>query len=273
MEFAQLSFLGRAALKILFLPPGLFFILIAIGLIGMSRSPRYKGDRVWFKNGRRIVAASVVAMYVCSTGLFANAVAQFAEQGVKPIALLANGKIDPQGAQAIVILAGGQRNNAQENAKPVAPNWRTLERIAYGARLAKQTGLPILVTGGTLIGQSYSEAYAMDAALISDFGLKARWVEDQSLTTAENAQLSAKLLSASQVTRILLVTHAGHMVRSVDTFKRAGLEVVAAPTSFARETRTPLLAMLPNAHSMGVTFDALHELIGIQWYRISGAGA
>ena len=113
----------------------------------------------------------------------------------------------------------------------------------------------------------------MEAALISDFGLQAKWVEDQSLTTAENAMLSAKLLSASQVKRILLVTHAGHMIRSVDAFKRAGLEVVAAPTSFARETRTPLFAMLPNAHSMGVTFDALHELIGIQWYRLSAGGA
>ena len=273
LELAQLSYLGRAALKIIFLPPGLFFVLIAIGLVGMSRSPRYKGDRVWFKNGRRIVVGSVLSMYVCSTGLFANAVAQFAEAGVAPIALLPNGKINPQGAQAIVILAGGQRNNARENARQVAPSWRTLERIAYGARLANQTGLPILVTGGTLMGQTYSEASAMDAALVSDFGLQPKWVEEQSLTTAENALFSAKLLAAGNVKRVLLVTHAGHMVRSVGAFKRSGLEVVAAPTSFARETRSPLVAILPNAHSMGVTFDALHELIGIQWYRLSGAGS
>lgn len=272
LEIAQLTYLGRAALKILLLPPGLFFVLIAMGLVGMSRAPGYKGDRVWFKNGRRMVVCSVIAMYVCSTGLFANAVAQFAEIGVAPLALLPDGTIDSQGAQAIVILAGGQRNNALENPRQVAPSWRTLERLAYGARLAKQTGLPILVTGGTLMGQTYSEASAMDAALISDFGLQAKWVEERSLTTAENAQFSAKLLAASQVKRILLVTHAGHMIRSVDSFNRAGLEVVAAPTAFARETRMPILAMLPNAHGMGVTFDALHELIGIQWYRLSGAG-
>ena len=272
MELAQLSYFGRAFLKILFLPPGLFFVLIAIGLVCISRSPRYEGDRVWFKKGRRIVAGSLVAMYICSTGLFANAVAQFAEAGITPIALLPDGKIDTQGAQAIVILAGGQRNNARENANQVAPSWRTLERIAYGARLAKQTGLPILVTGGILAGQTYSEASAMEAALASDFGLQPKWLEEQSLTTAQNAQFSAKILAQSQVKRVLLVTHAGHMLRSADAFKRAGLEVVSAPTAFARETQMPLLALLPNAHSMGVTFDALHELIGIQWYRLTEAG-
>ena len=255
------------------MPPGVFFILMTIGVIAMGRAANDKNQAALFKFGRRLVVSCLIAMYICSTGLFANAVGQLAERGVRPIALSADGKINPQGAQAIIILAGGQRNNAQENPQGVGPNWRTLERLAYGARLAKQTGLPILVTGGTLYGQTTSEAAAMQQALLSDFGLRAQWVEDQSLTTAQNAQFSAAMLSASQIKRVLLVTHAGHMIRSVDAFKRAGLDVIAAPTAFARETRAPVLAMLPNAHSLGVTFDALHELIGIQWYRLTAAGS
>lgn len=255
------------------MPPGIFFILMTIGLIAMGRSANQQNRLAQFKFGKRLITLCLLAMYVCSTGLFANAMGQLVERGITPIALTANGEVDIQGAQAIIILAGGQRNNAQENPNGIAPSWRTLERLAYGARLAKQTGLEVLVTGGTLYSQTYSEASAMQQALISDFGLRARWVEDQSLTTAQNAQFSAVMLSNSGVKRVLLVTHASHMIRSVDAFKRAGLEVVAAPTAFTRETRAPLLALLPNAHSLGITFDALHELIGIQWYRLTGAGS
>ncbi len=72
------------------------------------------------------------------------------------ISFIANNSTDllkgsSQNPQAIVILGGRRRKAALET----PPNYQqqdlssgSIERLRYGARLARQTKLPILVTGG-----------------------------------------------------------------------------------------------------------------------------
>jgi len=173
-----------------------------------------------------------------------------------------------EGAGAIVILGGGARTNAPEFGGQTV-NRITLERLRYGARLARSSGLPVLVSGGAPSG-SQPEAELMKRALEEDFGVPVRWVEAASLDTAENGRLSAAMLQAAGVRRVVLVTHAAHMHRSLEAFQAAGLEPVAAPTGFLR--RGPSDEPQPRFPSMNSAFAgsyAIHEWLGLLAFRLS----
>ena len=113
----------------------------------------------------------------------------------------------------------------------------------------------------------------MARVLRREFGVGARWLDERSRTTAENALESARILQASGVTRVLLVTHAAHMPRAVDVFQRAGLGVVPAPTAFMSappdfESDVPaVFAWVPSASALATTSAVAHEWMGRLWYR------
>lgn len=60
------------------------------------------------------------------------------------------------------------------------------------------------------------------------------------MDTADNARLSAAMLKAEDIERIVLVTHAFHMPRARQLFAAEGLSVAAAPTDFRGRNRQPL---------------------------------
>lgn len=172
-------------------------------------------------------------------------------------------------AEAIVVLAGGIRRRALEYGGRDDVGVFSLERLRYGAWLAKRTGLPMLLSGGGHYEEEgLREAEAMAAALTEDFGLTARWVETKSLDTAENAVESARLLKAENITRVLLVTHAWHMRRAMGEFSRTGLHPIAAPTNFVGSGRVEILSYFPSGRAYGDSTFALHEWLGILWQRI-----
>lgn len=84
-------------------------------------------------------------------------------------------------AQAIVILGGGVRRHAPEFGGETLGRL-TLERVRYGARVARETRLPLLVTGGALFGGS-TEAALMKRALEEEFNVAVRWTEERSRDT------------------------------------------------------------------------------------------
>lgn len=148
----------------------------------------------------------------------------------------------------------------------------TLERIRYGARLQRRTGLPILVTGGRPRDFAQSIAESMQQALVEDFGVPVRWVEGQARTTHENAERSAAVLRAEGIDTIYLVTHAVHMRRAQEAFERAGLTVVPAATVFSSsDPEVSLRELVPRTTTLVLSSYALHELIGRLWYRLTYA--
>ncbi|MEO6919975.1 MAG: YdcF family protein [Collimonas sp.] len=170
------------------------------------------------------------------------------------------------GAQAIVILGGGRLANAPEYGAADEPSYWTLARLRYGAKIYRQTGLPILASGGSPEGWSLSEAEMMASSLQEDFSVPVKWLEGASDDTEQNAIFSAKILKRAGVARILLVTDAVHMPRAQILFERTGLEVVAAPTVFFSRDRLTLLSFMPSGEGMRRSEYALHEWLGILWH-------
>jgi uncharacterized SAM-binding protein YcdF (DUF218 family) len=172
--------------------------------------------------------------------------------------------------QAIVVLGGGIQGPAVEY-DGVTVKSGTLVRIRYAAKLAKDMGLQILVSGGkTLKRFNVSEAEVMSDVLQTEFGSVVAWREAESNNTAENARLSYNLLHKIGIERIVLVTEAYHMPRAMSEFRKAGFVVEAAPTAFFQRQGGEIYLghLIPSVSALDYCFKLSHEIFGMLWYWI-----
>lgn len=250
-----LGLILKKLLGALLKPPILPLVLIALGLSLLRWRPRLARGLAWSGFGLAVFLSTPITVAWITRPL-----ERF--HAVQPDQLAQ--------AQAIVILAGGQRAFTQEYQGP-APSRLTLERLRYGARLARQSELPVLLSGGNPTSNS-AEARVMDDTLRQDFQLQAKWIEDRSLDTAGNARLSAPILRAAGVQRIVLVTHAAHMWRASNEFRLQGFEVVPAPTAFftSDSAGEEFFDFIPSMTSAYAGWYATHEWLGLaaQWLRV-----
>ncbi len=164
-------------------------------------------------------------------------------------------------AECVLILSGGVRHGAREYGGDTV-GASALERIRYGAGLGKRVERPVLISG--------TSAPIMAEAMRQSFGVAARWVEQSSRSTHENAVLSARLLAAEGIRRVYLVTHFWHMPRAVAAARRAGLDPVPAPMGFVGRggAERGMLALLPRNEPLAGSHLALREWVGRLWYRM-----
>lgn len=219
---------------------------------------------LWHKRplvARLLLSASVFLLWLLSTPYFAESLLRglegepYVTDTKKPL------------ADAIVVLGGGTYFHAPEyGADTVGKD--TLERLRFAAKLHRETGKPILVTGGAPLGNIASEAELMKQVLEHDFNVPVQWAEGASDNTLENAHLSRQLLKQAGVSRIYLVTHAWHMPRAVQAFQAAGFQVVPAPTAYTTRYQTDLLTFIPNVYALRDSRIFMHELIGMLWYQL-----
>jgi uncharacterized SAM-binding protein YcdF (DUF218 family) len=101
-----------------------------------------------------------------------------------------------------------------------------------------------------------------------------------SLNTYENAVNVKQILTQRGINRVLLVTSAAHMPRSLQIFQKQGVDAIPAPTDFLvtqQELQEPqstpqgrILSGLPEAENLQRFTRALKEYIGILIYRLRG---
>ena len=246
----------QALLRELILPPASLFALLALGLVLWRRRPRL---------GRVLAGSAIAAFYLLCSGFGASALVTPLENLTRPLQ-----RTTETGAQAIVVLAAGRIDDAPEYGGNEQPDYIALARLRYAARLHRETGLPILASGGngTASGRYKPKALAMERALREEFAVPVRWIETASENTAQNATYSARILQKENIRRILLVTDAMHMPRSVMEFERNGMEVVAAPTVFFSGGTMSLMMLLPGAENLRRSYYAMYEWIGMAWYAL-----
>jgi uncharacterized SAM-binding protein YcdF (DUF218 family) len=233
----------KTLLKLIVFPPAGPLLLAILGVFLIRRRPRA---------ARVCLIVAVGSLWLLSTPWVSDALSGVAER-YPPLEW---GSVS--GAQAIVVLGGGgQRFFAPEYGGPAAEPL-LLERLTYGAYIARKTALPILVTG------YHGEAVAMRDTLLRNFDIHARWVEDQSYDTFENARNSVRLLNADGIHRIVLVTRATHMWRSVQEFTAAGVEVVPAPVGVLAVRDFGIYHYVPDADALARSCAAINELVGEQ---------
>ena len=242
----------KAFLKALVLPPTGLLLLAAVGLGLRRRFPR---------GGVALAWTGVLALLALSM----PAVAAFLLR-----TLDSSPPIDierAEGAQAVVILGGGTRRDAPEYGGDTLGQL-TLERVRYGARVARLTGLPILVSGGSVLGGE-PEAKLMRESLQGEFGIGVRWIEDYSRTTHENALRSSEILRAAGISRVVLVAHSFDMPRATAEFAAVGITCVPAPTGIASREPIAAIDFVPSISGLQGSYYALYEILA-NFVRLAG---
>lgn len=171
----------------------------------------------------------------------------------------------------IVVLGAGRRREATEYGGHDVPSAFALERLRYGVYLLRETGGQLILAGGRVYpDEGESEALLSARVLARDYGIGVVQLEEQSRNTCENAFNAGRLLELDRVERATVVTHAWHMPRAMWCFDRAGIPAQAAPTGVVRPGggERGVFALLPSARALRHARIALHELVGMLWYRL-----
>jgi uncharacterized SAM-binding protein YcdF (DUF218 family) len=185
-------------------------------------------------------------------------------------------------ADAIVVLGG-----CVNPASPPRP-WVEVsdegDRVLYGAKLYREGKAPrIILSGGRIEWQGGGPPESGDMAeIVEAMGVpKTAILQDPtSRNTRENAVNVKQIMDSQGIKRILLVTSAMHMPRSLQIFKKLGIELIAAPTDFISTQQNiqemnstiegKVLNALPDAERLRHTTRALKEYVGIGFYWLRG---
>jgi len=241
----------RYFVKQLLLPPGILLLFLLLAWWLRHSRPRLAG---------LLFAVGLGGLWLMSLPVVVEWSARAIER--EPALAPSEWSSLSERADAIVLLGSGRERGD--------PAWGTdqptgigLERQRYAAQLAKASGLPVLVTGGLHFGTPPSEAQIMADSLRNDSGVEVRWKEERSRTTWENAQMSADILLPQGIKRVVVVTQAWHMPRSVWSFEKAGFEVVPAPVGFlSADNARPLGGWMPEYKSVWQSGLLLNEAVG-----------
>jgi len=231
-------------------PPAVFVLLCLAGALLTL---------VWRRLGLALSLVASLCLYALATPVVSSALLYRIEAKLPSTP-------DFVGAQAIVVLGGDMRIADPPDPDSLGP--LTLERVAFGARAYRQLQLPVAVSGGSVRDSRATFGDLMKAALERDFGVPVRWNEDHSRTTWENAADTARLLRADGITRVVLVTQAWHLPRSLWSFERVGFQAVPWPAPRTAINARRVDDFLPNAAALLDSFHAMHEIIGSVYYRL-----
>ena len=226
------------------------------------------------KMPRRICFWTAFALLcICGNGWVVRAMVRHLEQQHLPPERVTK-------ADCLVVLSGGTL--------PQVPPRPTIEiddagdRVLYGAYLYRQGCAPhIICTGGVGRGSGALHPAADDMrGLLEMLGVPNEAVieETKARNTHEHATNLLPFLQERSFKRVLLVTSAMHMPRSLGVFRRLcpGIEFIAAPTDFRATDRIPapwyheLTDLIPTSYNLVRFSQAMHEYVGIAYYRMRG---
>lgn len=241
------------AIKAFILPPGLFIVLLVLGLCLFR----------WRKLSFALIAIATLGLYLLSL----VPVASWLAQSLQYYPALTDQAIAKAQAQAIVVLSAGRYKNPLEYNKHDKASMYEIMRLQYAAYLQRKTHLPILDSGGFCLDKDSSEASVMAQTLRDDFNVPTRWTENQSEDTWQNAKYSVAMLRAHNIKRAFIVTQAIHMPRSMLSFKHFGFDAVAAPTYFFPKDSN-YFSLLPNFEALNWNVFSLYEYFGLVLYKM-----
>jgi uncharacterized SAM-binding protein YcdF (DUF218 family) len=217
--------------------------------------------------GRLLFLLGIMLLAGLSLKPVANCLAYPLESRYPSSSPEALGKLD-----IVAVLGGGMH--------PPGPLQREAElgalsypRFCQAVRVFRQSNAGVLAfCGGSPWPEVESEAETMKAMALH-LGVPGEKIltETQSHNTFENLANLVRLLPAGQGRRIGLVTSAVHMRRSCGVFAQQFPHdtVVPIPVDYCYDPiRRIQRSFVPSARNLEQSSSALHEWIGLLWYRL-----
>ena len=149
-----------------------------------------------------------------------------------------------------------------------------MKRLTYGIRLRDEQGGVLIISGGTVFNREGAEPEAVASKRIAlELKVPPEMIitETESRNTWENAVETKRVLNLYGLGtgKIVLVTSAYHMMRSVLCFEAQGFDVIPAPTDYQIDRgEYGVTSRLPSSGALGGSASALREYWGLLYYRI-----
>ena len=241
------------ALKLLYawlLPPGIFLLVIAVLYFYYRKTKHANGLLLLF------LLIYLLSVNVVSDKIIEPLENQYGQPAVSEM----------KDAQAIVVLAGGSYDGVPDFDGTGQNSESSTVRLVAGLRLYKALHLPMVLSGGSLYDDKTTEA-SLEYRFLNACGVEEQYLikEDRSRNTAENAKYVKQICQQRNFDKVILVTSAFHMPRSVAFFEREGVDVIPYPTDYKtnRNTRLNAFAFTPQAENLYHSSIAVKEYLGL----------
>ncbi len=252
----------------------IFIYPLGLAIVTLLVAVSIKNGTKWIKI---LVVISITLLWLSSNRWVSMSLRRSLEWRYLPIEEIPS-------ADVIVVLGGGTESAVYPR-KMVEVNGAG-DRMLYAAWLYHHGAAPKLLVSGSYLpwdtGKTSSQADEM-GVILELLGVPSDdiWLEPEALNTYENSVKSSEILESKGIHRIILVTSAVHMYRSVSLFRKQGLEVLPAPTDYtvAQDTwnqlwepdfRVQLLNLVPSASDLSATTATLKEYYGLFVYKLLG---
>jgi len=232
-------------------------LLVGVGLLVRGHAPRRRLALV-------LVGLGFSSLVLGSLPAVSNRLWASLESGVGPT-------MRPDVTYDAVVLLGGvvsPHGSLREE-----PSWNdNVERLLEVRQLLTTGRAKVaIVSGGKLGGDLLTEAdYLARELVLLGVPKEQVLIEPKANNTRENATESKRLLEQLGAQRVLLVTSAFHMPRSVGCFRAVGLEVDGLPVDYRMRDVATDPHVLPRAEYFAQSSRALHEWLGRLVYRVVG---
>jgi uncharacterized SAM-binding protein YcdF (DUF218 family) len=248
------------------LPGSPMFLLVAM-TVGLVFLYWHRDAQRW---GRFVLTTVAAAYWLLSVPAFARML----ERGLDPGFGSLSSAEDAEGAQAIVVLAGGSHTYRSEAGDVSSLSRETAARVLEASRLYRLLGNPQVVASGgeQEPGSGLTESQALAHAL-QDTGVPSEQVleESKAASTREQALEMAPFLADHGIERFVLVTSAEHMNRALGAFRKAGLDPIpSAPRAGDVEVAASESAWLPQESALNQSRTALREYLALLYYWARG---
>ncbi|WNS46851.1 YdcF family protein [Paenibacillus sp. MMS20-IR301] len=236
------------------LPPGIFVVLLLAMALWL-----------WKKNRRPALTllAVTLLLYLSMTSFASDLlIGSLEKKYTQPAAV---------DGDVIVVLGGGAVSGTPDLDGAGNLSGPAANRLLTAVRLYRQSGLPVIFSGGQVFADSGNEADIARRQLIG-LGIPSGDIlaENRSLNTDENAVNTARLMQEHGFSRPVLVTSAFHMARSMEQFKNAGLSPQPFPTDYQASRPISLYVnkFTPSGGAVSTTALALKEYLGLLAARL-----
>ena len=254
-------------LPTLIFPAGAITLLILIALF-LRKHPRWQ---------RALMITALAVVWLAGNRWVAQSLARSLEWRYLPPENLPAGQV--------VVVLGGSTEPGDYPRLAVEVN-SAGDRVLAGVRLYQQgVASKILLSGGSIAwlqerGTTPAEEMA---AMMTSLGVpqKTLLIQPRSQDTYEDAVFSCEMIKAEGIERVVLVTSAMHMPRSVALFEAQGCQVIPYPVDYTitragwealwhPDWQSVAVNILPGSGSLALTTNVMKEYIGMVVYWLRG---
>jgi len=237
--------------------PGIFLVLNLVLFVYLLKIS-------WSNLIKTISAFTIILMLITFTGIGIHLLVIPLEEYAAKISIKNDDSIKDI---PTVVLGGGIHYNVNGNQSELSSISR--DRLLKGIMIARENDMPLIYTGGVGVGYSDISEAGVAEEFVNNFDNIEFILENKAQTTYENGLKIKEWLIERQYEQIYLVTSAIHMKRSIGVFNNLEIDYIPVVSNYSYSHNLSWLDYLPNRGCLRANMQAVHEWIGLIWYKIN----